>query len=116
MIRERQERSVCSPLYSLEAQTLRVLGRVDEGVEVLERGIQSGVGAGRRKRSFELALAQIDMSWSPERAAKIRKMVQRLGRLSERLTPIDRLEAVARDAAARSLSLPPTISRRTCRS
>jgi hypothetical protein len=103
LIRQRSERSVHSPLVLFEAQILRALGRVEEGSTVLESGIESAVRSGQRQRTLELALAQVDMVWPRAQTDQLKRLLDRLDTLAQRLVPVERLEAVARRVAVSGL-------------
>jgi hypothetical protein len=56
LLRERPERSARSPLYALEAETLRFLGRLDEALTVARRGVEALSRAGANEAAVELLL------------------------------------------------------------
>ena len=51
---QRQERSAASPLYLTEAEVLVALGRRDDALGVIARGLDSASQAGARRRTAEL--------------------------------------------------------------
>lgn len=56
LIRERADRSRRSPLYALEAETLRFLGRLDESLAVARKGVEALSRAGATDAAAELLL------------------------------------------------------------
>lgn len=56
LLRERPERSARSPLYALEAETLRFLGRPDEALAVARKGFEALSRAGATDAAAELLL------------------------------------------------------------
>lgn len=56
LLRERPERSARSPIYALEAETLRFLGRFDEALTVARNGVEALSRAGATDATAELLL------------------------------------------------------------
>jgi hypothetical protein len=59
LLRERTERSPRSPLYALEAETLRFLGRLDEALAVARAGVDALSRAGALDAAIDLLLKMV---------------------------------------------------------
>lgn len=92
----RKERSSRSPLVQLEASTLARLKRWDESLVVLNRGIERAIETGERARAVALSLQAAEVAISVPRVSNPIEVSDRLYRLANGASPIERLQILPR--------------------
>jgi len=107
MLSGRPDRTSKSPLYALEAEALRRLGRWEESFGVLDRGIAEALRHGHREQALSLELQAADMVLANRREHYPQWLVPRIEAMSEsNLRPEDRMALTARKVALAIIDFP----------
>jgi hypothetical protein len=87
LVSARKERSPASPLYRVEAETLRLLGRDKEARETARRGIGSAAAAGNSEVALDLQLLLAAIEEGEDRHEAALDLLEHAKRLVDHTTP-----------------------------